>query len=202
MPSQSDSHTHYLRLRDDFPYGIKAMLEFIERGTYGLDPNMATDFPCATLLDLHIHAYIVGNKYAVPRLCEHALSQYIHLSSMILNIHLSSDMNFNNCVLSSPDDYSFAGEAAVMALDWFLDSLVLLWKNTFGGQDALRIAVLELIKPKLNKLVKVKFFVTLMMELVGFSDDVVGSLEEDGFRVAVLKTLGRGRNGVLKVVMA
>lgn len=75
------------------------------------------------------------------------------------------------------------GGKVVTPLDRFLNSLVLLWRNTDAQIDALRKATLELVKRELNKLLRVPFFVTLMQELVGFGDSVVASLEGDGFEV-------------------
>lgn len=82
-----------------------------------------------------------------------------------------------------PADEAADGENTVTSIDRFLNSLVLLWRNTQPRFDALRKAVLELIKRNLNKLLRVPFFVTVMQEVVGFGDDVVASLGDDGFEV-------------------
>jgi hypothetical protein len=68
-------------------------------------------------------------------------------------------------------------------LNSFLDSIVLIWRNTPHRGDALRHAVLELLKPKIHQLLRIKFFQTLMLDMVGFGNDVVGSLADDGFDV-------------------
>ncbi|CAO2653961.1 Nn.00g106940.m01.CDS01 [Neocucurbitaria sp. VM-36] len=202
-----DAYTRCIRLRDDFPYAIAAMLQFLETGIYTFSPNMRIQHPHITLLDLHIHAYLVGSKYDVPKLCDHAIAEYINIGQMILGLGVTSDdyniQNFGNaradpstiaCSFSPSGsegeamltrsihrDPNDASPSAIM--DRFLDSLVLLWKNTRNRDDAMRVAVLELVKPELNKLMRLRFFITMMMGLVGFGEDIVHSLEEDGFDV-------------------
>ena len=180
-------------------------MQFIETGIYTFDPNMRVQHPHITLLDLHIHAYLVGNKYDVPRLCDHAIAEYINIGEMILSLGVTADdtegfedTSANRSVTSfssssndseaqtilthpTPRDPNDCSPSAIM--DRFLDSLVLLWKNTTGRDDEMRAAVLELIKPELSKLMRLRFFVTMMMELVPFGDDIVQSLAEDGFDV-------------------
>ncbi|KAF1848637.1 uncharacterized protein K460DRAFT_281536 [Cucurbitaria berberidis CBS 394.84] len=184
------AHTRYIRLRDDFPYAIVAAVQFIETGIYIFDPNMRTKHPHITLLDLHIHAYLVGSKYDMPRLCDHAIAEYINVAQMILSLGVTSD---TTCP-SGPNECS---PSAVT--DRFLDSLVLLWKNTPNRYDPMREAVLELIKPALNMLLKLRFFVTLMMELVPFGDDIMHSLAEDGLDVKAFPLpAGVGRMWVVR----
>lgn len=219
-PSHQAAHTRCIRLRNDFPYAIVAMLQFIETSNYLFDTNMLIQYPHITLLDLHIHAYLVGAKYEVPRLCEHAGAEYINIAQMILSMGVTADRNsfetqfstdamsittapstINSSAPSStypaPRDPNDNAPAAVM--DRFLDSLVLLWKNTPSRHDALREAVLELIKPELHQLMRLGFFVTMMMELVSFGDDIVQSLEEDGFDVkAVPVPVGMRRRWVIR----
>lgn len=80
-----------------------------------------------------------------------------------------------------------------MPMNRFLHSLVLLWKNTQSRYDVMRTAVLELIKRDLSKLLRVPFFITLTMELVGFGDDVLASLGDDGFEVKAFQVPVGGR---------
>ncbi|KAF1941361.1 hypothetical protein EJ02DRAFT_423075 [Clathrospora elynae] len=196
-----EGHTRCIRLRDDFPYAITALVHFIEMGIYVFNPQMRVQYPNITLLDLHIHAYIVGSKYELPRLCEHAISEYINVCEMILSMGITPDPIDSNSNALVPM-YGFSNDATDPAtqptfssapdptanavsniFNTFLDSLVLLWRNTHHRNDPLRQAVLELIKPELNKFMKVRFFTTLMMEMVGFGDDVMHSLAEDGFDI-------------------
>ena len=51
---------------------------------YALDPATRTQYPNLTLFDLHIHAYVVGAKYDVRRLCDYAIDQYVDIARMIL----------------------------------------------------------------------------------------------------------------------
>lgn len=186
---QQEGHTRCIRLRDDFPYAIAAMVQFIENDIYAFDPNMRTQYPHITLLDLHIHAYIVGAKYSVHRLCDHAIDEYLNIGRMILSMGIrvrdTDTMDF-------PADHSphaNTNSPVSSVVNSFLDSLVLIWRNTSHRDDALRDAVLELLKPQLPQLMHLKFFQTLMMEMPGFGDDVVQSLAEDGFDVKAYPVL-------------
>jgi hypothetical protein len=68
-------------------------------------------------------------------------------------------------------------------LNSFLDSLVLIWRNTLDRTDMLRQAVLELLKPHISQLMRLKFFQTLLMNMVDFGDNLLHSLAEDGFDI-------------------
>ncbi|EUC49647.1 hypothetical protein COCMIDRAFT_1682 [Bipolaris oryzae ATCC 44560] len=165
-------YTHCLRLRNDFPLAIAAMIRFLESGAYALDPMMRTQCPNLTLFDLHIHAYVLGTKYDMRKLCDYAINQYVDLGRRILD--KSSGYVHQITGLVSP------------GVNSFLDSLVLIWRNTRDSEDALRQAALELVKVKINRLLRVRFFQTLLWELPGFGNDVVASLQEDGFDVKAL----------------
>ncbi|KAH7378251.1 hypothetical protein BKA66DRAFT_571681 [Pyrenochaeta sp. MPI-SDFR-AT-0127] len=192
-----ESHTRCIRLRGNFPYGIKAMLEYVDSGMYSFDANMRVEYPHITLLDLHIHAYCAGDKYHIPRLCKYAVAQYISIGSMILSLRVPSASksgpdNFQSTAHSHGDPvYTpiHAGGShpndlsAAAIMDRFLDSLVLLWRNTPNRSDPMRAAVLNLIKPSLDQLMRQRFFITMMLEMISFGDDIVQSLEEDGFEV-------------------
>jgi hypothetical protein len=202
-PSKKDGQTRCIRLRNDFPYAIAAMIQFIEDGTYIFNQQMRVEYPNITLLDLHVHAYVVGSKYDVARLCDHAVGEYVNIAGMVLSmgippdIDLISPSNNNDFTLVSAGDFSMDGtnpasqpmisdpnaSPGLVVFNSFLDSLVLIWRNTSNRDDALRQAVLELIKPEINTLMRLSFFQTLMKDMVGFCDDIMYSLEEDGFDV-------------------
>lgn len=177
-----DGHTRCFRLRGDFPHAITAMLQFVEHGLYTFTSAMRTQYPNMTFLDLHIHAYIVGEKYAVPALCRHAVSGILDTGRMILSMGVVHVL------------YSDGGQKKTKtvssAVNSLLDSLVLVWRNTRHREDALRQAVLELLKPHVHQLLRVEFFQTLMWELADFGENVVDSLEEDGFDVRVFAVRG------------
>jgi hypothetical protein len=58
------------------------------------------------------------------------------------------------------------------------------------SDDALRQGVLELLKPNINQLMRLKFFQVLMMDMVDFGGDLVHSLTEDGFDIQAFHTEG------------
>ncbi|KAJ4374935.1 hypothetical protein N0V83_002013 [Neocucurbitaria cava] len=191
-------YTHCIRLRDDFPYAIAAMVEFIESAHYTFDTKMRAEYPHITLLDLHVHAYLVGSKYEVPTLCEHAVVEFISVASMILSQGIPPDPNdmddmfddatpgprtSNSANTNTPRHHDPNDGSPAATTHRFLDSLVLLWRNTADRDDAMRAAALELIKPLLSKLMKLRFFIVMMLELLDFGDDVCASLVEDGFSV-------------------
>ncbi|KAL6710474.1 hypothetical protein ACN47E_008522 [Coniothyrium glycines] len=198
----SHTHTPCIRLRDDFPYAIKAMLQYLATGLYIFDPSMSQHHAHITMLDLHIHAYLAGTKYEIPALAAYAAAQYANFAHMILSIRTAIDACVHQPAAPPPTPCNPtpsprmrlaypapAGPAPVLdpstpLYDGLLDSFVLLWRNTYSRHDALRAAALELIKPALHHLMKVDFFVTLMLHMVAFGDDVVHSLAEDGFHVA------------------
>lgn len=171
------------------------MVEFVESGMYDFDPDMLVEYPYVTLLDLHVHAYCVGAKYDVPRLCEYAVEEYIGIAAAILGMRDNPDypplhtgtVNHLNPTYQvytppSPTPNDLPTSPAAM-LDHFLNSLVLLWRKTPHRADPLRAAVLELLKPHLNALMQCKFFITMMLEMPGFGDDILHSLADDGFDV-------------------
>jgi hypothetical protein len=195
FPIQPHTQIRILRLRADFPYAIRAMIEYIDTGNYTPSPFMCTHYPTVTVLDLHIHAYVVGAKYEVPLLCELAIEHYIHLSDMCLQMNVDATVMHNSDMNVMALDPQRPGPASGPAIvKSFLDSLALLWRWTPDRFDALRDAVLELIKHYLTRLLRMPFFTTLMRELEGFGTDVVESLGEDGLEV---KTYfhGEGQRG-------
>jgi hypothetical protein len=154
---------------------------------------MKVQHPHITMLDFHIHAYLVSKKYDVPKLCEYAIEQYVNLAAMILT-------------LLGPDPATFLPYTAAPAVEPqscslinnFLDSLVLLWRNT-SGFDVMRRAVLQLMRPDLHRLLQLPFFNTLMAELPEFGEDVARDLEEDGFEVKLRwAAVGANERGMVK----
>lgn len=186
---------------------LSTMLYFIETGNYECNPHAYTAFPLLTPLDYHIHAYLVSSKYGVVALQERALIAYIDnaaqemkLGFMMLQSGQASDAQkvapgYSAIPLTGG---RVGGELLTMPIDRFLNSLVLLWKNTPSRYDPLRKAVLKLIKRDLNKFLRVPFFVTLMQEMVGFGDDVVASLGDDGFEVKAFQVSIGGRSQAIR----
>jgi hypothetical protein len=69
-------------------------------------------------------------------------------------------------------------------MDRFLDSLVLLFRNTAQG-DALRGLVVREMLPHVSRLVRVRFFGVVVGAVQGLEEAIVGALAEDGFEVRV-----------------
>jgi hypothetical protein len=82
------------------------------------------------------------------------------------------------CVEYLPWDMCAAAEVSR-----FLDSTVLLWKNTASRKDSLRREVLEMLKACFIKLMRLKSFQFLLVRLEDFLDDLIESFEEDGLEV-------------------
>ncbi|KAI4667433.1 uncharacterized protein J4E79_002120 [Alternaria viburni] len=187
----TEGQTRCIRVRDDFPYAIAAMIQYIQDGIYIFNPNMRLEYENITLLDLHVHAYVVGNKYDVAKLCDHAIGEYINIVGMVLSMGLPSGEDPTDFSHNPEFDHKHIDADPVSSvLNSFLDSLVLVWRNTVDGNDMLRQAVLELLKPHVNQLMRLKFFQTLMMDLTGFGSDLVDSLVEDGFDVQAWPPMG------------
>ena len=49
------------------------MIQYMQEGNYTFNSNMRLEYANITLLDLHVHAYVVGKKYDVTKLCDHAI---------------------------------------------------------------------------------------------------------------------------------
>jgi hypothetical protein len=187
-----EGQTCCIRVRDDFPYAIAAMICYIKDGIYTFNPNMRLEYANVTLLDLHVHAYIVGNKYDVAKLCDHAIGEYINVATMVLSMGITpgeDPTDFSDHTVNGDHKHPDASPVSSV-LNAFLDSLVLTWRNTLDVTDMLRQAVLELLKPHINQLMCLKFFQVLMMEMVGFGDDLMHSLAEDGFDIQAFPVAG------------
>lgn len=178
------------------------MLHFIETGNYLCDPQAFVEYPLLTTLDFHVHAYLVGSKYGIPTFRHCAIDNYLSVAEHEIN--LGSMAHSSGCLSNiqvplpgfpdiSPADGHVDGEPLMLPIDRFLNSIVLLWKNTQSRYDALRAVVLELIKRDMSRLLRVPFFVTLMMELEGLGDDIVASLGDDGFEVKAFPVPVGGR---------
>jgi hypothetical protein len=178
------NHIRIIHLRDDFPYAVCALIEFIDTDKYTFQPAMHAEYPTVTMLDLHIHAYLVGAKYAVPRLCERAVEQYIALGDMCLQMDFNpTTTNHVHVMTVNPAYPPLSPTSGIAVVKCFLESFALLWRNTPHRFDAMRAAVLELIKHYLTVLSRLPLFATLMQELGGFSRDLEESLDEDGLEV-------------------
>jgi hypothetical protein len=167
------------------------MVEFIDTGSYTFQPGMRVAFPTTTMLDLHIHAYLVGTKYDIPNLADLALTQYVILGDMCLQMDVGSVLaeDTNVTALDPIHPPRSAGTAIVKS---FLESLAFLWHNTPNRFDPLRAEVLELLKRYLNRLLRMPFFATLMHEVVDFANDLAESLVEDGLEVSTY-FMGEGK---------
>ncbi|KAF1916034.1 hypothetical protein BDU57DRAFT_213434 [Ampelomyces quisqualis] len=172
------------------------MLTFIDRGTYTVQPRMRAEYPTATMLDLHIHAYLAGTKYAVPELANYARKEYVALGDMSLQTVFDNNLDVSRDVMAldpfRPD--RAAGTAIVKA---FLESLAMLWRNTPNRGDQLRAHVVELLKHHLTRLVKVPFFGTLMREVPDLGRDIEDALGDDGLAVVTF-CVNEGENGAVR----
>lgn len=176
---------------------------------------MSLHFPNASMLDLHIHAYLVGSKYEVPALSAHALDRYIATCRTILTLPISDPDDHHHAPsviagpasnpqvpftqsknprtrltypspLPSPSPYNHNNNHSIPMYAVLLSSFVLLWRNTCSRHtSALRSATLELIKCHFSKLIKLAFFRRLVREYAVFGEDVLGGLQEDGLQVGV-----------------
>ena len=173
------------------------MLYFVETGSYVFDPRAFTAYPLLTALDLHIHAYLVSTKYGITALRDRVIETYLETADqeMTMGLMMLTGNQLTHSQLSdlrvswrgfpvvTPADEHCESETPITPMDRFLNSLVLLWKNTRSRHDEMRQVVLALIKRDLNKLLRVPLFVAMMQEVVGFGDDVVASLGGDGLGV-------------------
>lgn len=168
------------------------MIQYMQEGNYTFNSNMRLEYANITLLDLHVHAYVVGKKYDVTKLCDHAIGEYLNIAGMVLSIGVppgEDPTDFSNFTVNG-DHKGPDASPATSVLNSFLDSLVLIWRNTLDSDDALRQGVLELLKPNINQLMRLKFFQVLMMDMVDFGGDLVHSLTEDGFDIQAFHTEG------------
>lgn len=185
MNLPQEARNRCIRLRDDYPCGVKAMLSWVVDGQYSIDFETGLQNQHMTDMDLHIHAYIVADKYDMPNLADYAVEMYIFAAAGILSKELPSDLpnmstgpvnQHARHITRTPHKMDESPSAKV---DRFFDSVVLLWKCT-GSDDPFRTTVLEIMKPCLPKLMRLRMFGTLIAELTGFCTDLANSLEDDG----------------------
>ncbi|CAI6340914.1 unnamed protein product [Periconia digitata] len=188
------SRTGKIRLRGDFPYGVKAMIMFLKEGYYSFDPLALKHYPRLTMLDMHVHAYILANKYMIPTLAQHAISAYVQIAHRILkdyvqyHISLVSHTWLNVRSLGHHRDDTPVGE-----VEQLLESMSLLWKNTVDPLDAMRFAVLDVIAPFLNKLARLKIFAMMCLHLDGFEEGLKCYFGYQGMDFRIIKTPFIGR---------
>jgi hypothetical protein len=164
------------------------MLGFVVDGQYSIDFETGLHNEHMTTMDLHIHAYLVADKYLMPSLADRAVVLFISDAADILSKELCSDLprmstgpvnQWARHITVAPHKVDESPSAQV---DRFLDSVVLLWKLT-DRNDKFRKAVLEVIKPCLPKLMRLRMFGAMLAELTGFCTDLSKSLEDDGIIV-------------------
>ncbi|KAF2794480.1 hypothetical protein K505DRAFT_361037 [Melanomma pulvis-pyrius CBS 109.77] len=196
---------HKVRLRGGFPFGVRAMLDFLTTGTYERTPEMAARFPLVTALDLHVHAHTAALKYDVPALSAHAIAAFLETALAILNTNFTTD---NPDAFSRPFDTAVGSEVGaaifedstatarraplppdahdftpVAQIERLLNAVCLLWRITRSAQDPMRKQLAEVLSLHLHKLLRLSFFTAMMRDLDGLSGLVAKGLEEDGFEV-------------------
>ncbi|KAL5405709.1 hypothetical protein PMIN06_012710 [Paraphaeosphaeria minitans] len=189
-----EASTRIIRLRHDFPWAVYAMLDFLKNGCYYMYPLLCKQYPRITILDLHVHGYIVADKYELPTLADYSAKHYLRIAAdtLALNWQFDDPDNYDNalsvpCVEYLPWDFCAAAEVGR-----FLDSVVLLWRNTFSRRDALRREVLEMIKACFVKLMRLKSFQFLLNNLSNFLHDLYESFGEDGVHMSMLARKHKG----------
>lgn len=85
-----------IRLRCDFPWAVYVMLDFLKNGCYYMYPLLCKQYPRITMLDLHVHGYIIADKYEVHALADYAAKQYLRIVADTLAL----DWKFDD-----PDNY-------------------------------------------------------------------------------------------------
>jgi hypothetical protein len=197
IPTVQPGQVLTVRLRDDFSYAVRVMVEFIESENYTFKEDMKIGFPTMTMLDLHIHAYLIGIKYSVLKLANLAIKRYIDLGNMCL--HLKSDPNCRDetpfmALNREQVEGAELGNTAIVRS--FLVSLAFLWKNTRDRKDVMRTAVLKLLKHHYTSLMKVPFFGELKREVKDLEKDLIESLAEDGVQVKTYRAKEGEKAGV------
>ena len=166
------------------------------------DQRAYAAYPLLTALDFHVHTYLAGTKYGLVAFQDYAINAYVSIAEHELQLGFlvtsrdqlaDAQIGMPGFPVMSPPDAQADVEATITPIDRFLNSLVLLWRNTQSRLDPLRKGALELIKRNFGKLLRVPLFVTLLQEVVGFGDDVVASLADDGFEVKAFQVLPGAR---------
>jgi hypothetical protein len=171
------------------------MLDFLKNGCYYLYPLLQKQYPRITMLDFHIHAYVIADKYDIPALSDCAAKSYLRMSADCLVLDWKHDdpdfcddsskfhifrESMSNDIKDVPRvEYLPWDMCAAAEVSRFLDSAVLLWRNTASRKDPLRKEVLEMLKVCVIKLMRLKSFQFLLVCLDDFLDDLIESFEED-----------------------
>lgn len=79
----------------------------------------------------------------------------------------------------------------------FLDSTVILWRNTASRNDPLRKEVLEMIKACFIKLMRLKSFQFLFYHLKDFIVDIIEIFMEDGQQIVGMLKEKKGYDMIL-----
>lgn len=178
------------------------MLRFVAVGWYTLEHCMLQSYPYLTMLDLHVHTYILSQKYDMYRLREHAIDEYVEMAHKILSGYIGTDIPkdmesgtialfvhniYESLVLEGPPPRPLAepfrpgDHRPIAEANRFLNSVVLLWKNTASSEDTMRKVVIGLAKHYLPKISQLRFFNTMLTGLDGFSSELAKSLAEDEY---------------------
>jgi hypothetical protein len=188
--------TVVIRLRDDFPYAVRAMIDFINTDYYTVHESMETDFPTMTVLDLHIHAYLIGIKCGVSKLANLAIKRYIESGNKCLLMAAVPKSIDETPTKSLTREQAAELEQRSAAMKAFLESVAFLWKHTRDHKDVMRQATLNLIKHHYTCLMKVPFFRDLKREVKDLEKDLVASLGEDGLQVETYPARKEEKAGV------
>ncbi|PVH94885.1 hypothetical protein DM02DRAFT_675887 [Periconia macrospinosa] len=191
-----EAQTGTIRIRGDFPLAVEAMIMFLKEGYYSFDMTARRTYPRLTMLDMHIHAYLIAMKYCIPALVRHSIPEYMRMGTNILRCYVQayptawSDTWSNSRPLENrPFDDSPAGE-----VEQLLDSISLLWKNTDRPNDPMRFAVMKTLEPFFNRLARLKMFASLCMYLDGFAEDLRLFFKYQGLDFNIIETPMRDMN--------
>lgn len=67
------------------------MLDFFDSGGYHLYSRLREEYPHITMLDLHVHCYIIGDKYDISSLANYAAVNYLRIAADILSLDWQYD---------------------------------------------------------------------------------------------------------------
>ncbi|KAJ4355494.1 uncharacterized protein N0V89_003510 [Didymosphaeria variabile] len=191
-----EATTRIIRLRHDFPWAVYAMLDFLRNGSYYMYPVLQQQYPRITMLDLHVHCYIVADKYDIPALANYAAVNYLRIVADVLALDWKfDDPDFYDESENLPCvNYHYWDMCAAAEVSRFLDSVVLLWRNTASSHDALRKVVLEMIMACFIKLMRLKSFQFVFHTFKEFRWDLAESFGEDGLEMSGRKRKENGYN--------
>jgi hypothetical protein len=176
-----EATTRCIRLIGDSPFAVQAMTMFMVRGFYYLHDSFLTKNPRLTILDLHVHAYIIADKYQCPGLSQYAVDEYLRIAARILSSDVStSDLQLDRPLEAPrhPMDMSLAAD-----MDQLFDSIVMLWEKPSCGYNAMRTSILNALVLVLPKVMRFKMFGVMIKYLDDFAYDLEKTLEEQGLSV-------------------